>query len=67
MSTGPQVPNTIAGWAIYLVIVIAIVAVVYVMLQITGVVIPSWVMTLLWICLVAFLVIAAIKFLSRLG
>jgi len=68
MSTGPnpQLPSTVAGWAGWLVLVIAIVAVVYVMLQVTGIAIPAWVLTLLWICLAAFIAIAAIRFLARL-
>jgi hypothetical protein len=67
MSTGLQPPNNIAGWAIWFVIVIAICAVVYVMAQVAGIVIPSWVITLLWICLAAVVVVAVIKFLARLG
>jgi hypothetical protein len=67
MSTGPQFPNSISSWAIWIVIVVAIVAVIYVMLQVTGIAVPSWVLTLLWICLAAVIAVAVIKFLSRLG
>jgi hypothetical protein len=67
MSTGFQPPRTIAGWAIWLVILIAIVAAVYVAANAFGVVIPSWVVTLFWICIAAVVVIGVIRFLASLG
>ncbi len=67
MSTGPQLPTTIAGWAITLVCVLAIVALVYVFVQVSGVSIPWWVSTVLWILLVAFIIIGAIRLVSRWG
>lgn len=67
MSTGFQPPRTIAGWAIWVVIVAAIVAVVFVACQQFGIVIPGWIITLLWICVAAAIVVAVIMFLSRLG
>jgi hypothetical protein len=67
MSTGFQPPRTIAGWAIWLVILIAIVAAVYVAANAFGVAIPSWVVTLFWICIAAVIVIGVIRFLASLG
>jgi hypothetical protein len=67
MSTGFQPPRTIAGWAIWLVILIAIVAAVYVAAQAFGIVIPSWIITLFWICVAAMVVIGVIRFLASLG
>ena|ERR1700728_1019780 len=65
--TPVQVPNTIAGWAIWAVIVAAIVAVVLVACQQFGVAIPGWIITLLWICVAAAIVVAVIRFLASLG
>jgi hypothetical protein len=62
-----QTPNTIAGWAIWIVITIAIVAAVIVACNAFGIAIPSWVMTLLWICVGAVIVVAVIRFLASLG
>ncbi len=67
MSTGPQLPTTIAGWAIWLVCALAIAALVYVFVQVSGVAIPWWVSTVLWILLVAFIIIGAIRLVSRWG
>jgi thiosulfate reductase cytochrome b subunit len=67
MSTGFQPPRTLAGYAIWLVIVIAIVAAVYVAATAFGVHIPSWIITLFWICVAAMVVIAVIRFLASLG
>lgn len=64
---GVQLPNTIAGWAIWLVILLAIIACVYVAITAFGVTIAPWIITLFWICLAAVIIIAAITFLSRLG
>ncbi len=67
MSTGIQPPKTIAGWAIWFVIFIAILACVYVAANAFGIAIPQWVITLLWICGGAVAVILAIRFLASLG
>jgi hypothetical protein len=66
VSTGFQPPRTIAGWAIFIVILIAIVAAVYVAAQAFGIIIPPWIITLLWICVGAAIVVAVIKFLASL-
>jgi hypothetical protein len=58
---------TVAYWAIIVVIVIAIIAAVYVFTRNAGVAIPPWVVQLFWIIVVAFVVIMAIKLLSRMG
>jgi amino acid transporter len=67
MSTGFQPPRTIAGYAIWLVIVIAIVACVYVAARAFGVIIPAWIVTLFWIVIAAVVVIGVIRFLAGLG
>jgi hypothetical protein len=64
---GFKTPTTIAGWAIWVVILIAIVACVYVAAQAFGVAIPQWVITLFWICVAAMVVVAVIRFLAGLG
>ncbi len=56
----------IASWgvveiAITIVIIAAIVALVYVALQQFGVAIPGWVQHVFWICVVAFVIIFAIR------
>jgi hypothetical protein len=50
-----------------LVIIAAIVAVVYVALLQFGIAIPGWVVTVFWVLVVATVLVAAIKFLLRLG
>lgn len=60
-------PTTVAGWAIWVVIVAAIIAVVYLALTQFGIVIPAWVVTVFWILVVAAVLVAAIKFLASLG
>lgn len=67
MSTGPQLPNTFSGWAIAIVVCLAIAGLVYVMIQVTGIPIPAWFWTVCFIVLVAVIIIAAIKFVSRMG
>lgn len=62
-----RTPTSVAEWAIWIVIAIAIIAVVYVMAQVAGIVIPGWIITLLWICLAAFVVVGVIRFLASLG
>lgn len=60
-------PNTFAGWAIWIVICIAIVAAVIVAANAFGIAIPPWIFTLLWICVGAAFVVAVITFLAKLG
>jgi hypothetical protein len=57
----------VGRWAIVLVIIAAIVAVVYVALLQFGIAIPGWVVTVFWVLVVATVLVAAIKFLLRLG
>ena len=52
--------------AIYIVIVAAVVALVYIALRQFGVTIPAWVQQVAWILVVAFVVILAIKFVMSL-
>ncbi len=52
--------------AIYVVIVAAICACVFVALRQFGIAIPNWVVQLFWILVVAFVVILAIRFLMSL-
>jgi len=47
--------------AIYIVIVAAVVALVYVALRQFGITIPPWVVTVFWILVVAFVIIFAIR------
>ncbi len=62
-----QTPTSIAGWAIWVVICLAIVAAVYVAANAFGIAIPVWVVTLFWICVAAAIVVAVIRFLASLG
>lgn len=57
------------GWgftdiAIAVVIISAIVALVFIALRKFGVPIPDWVVQVFWVCVVAFVVICAIRFVS---
>jgi hypothetical protein len=67
MSTGPRLPNSFGGWAIWIVIAIAICAVVYTVAGAVGIPIPGWVVQLVFICIVAVIAWAAIRFLMSLG
>jgi hypothetical protein len=49
-------------WAIMIIIVLAVVAIVVVFLRQTGLTIPPFIITILWIVLAAVICIAAIKF-----
>ena len=53
-------------WAIFIVIIAAIVAVVFVALKQFGIAIPGWVITIFWILVVAVVCIGAIRFLASL-
>lgn len=57
---------SLAEIAIWIVIVAAIVALVYVALRQFGVSIPAWVVQVFWICVTAIVVILAIKFVASL-
>jgi hypothetical protein len=62
-------PSTrkIGIWAIYAVVLLAIVAVVYVAAGAFGITIPPFVITIAWICVAAALIALAIRFLMSLG
>jgi hypothetical protein len=62
-----QTPTTLAGWAIWIVITIAIVACVVVAARAFGIIFPSWLFTLFWIVVAAAIVVAVIRFLAGLG
>jgi hypothetical protein len=57
-------PTTLAGWAIWLIVLAGIVVITYVGLTALGVAIPGWVVTIFWVVLVVVVVVAAIKFLA---
>lgn len=59
--------NNVGHLAIMAVVIGAIAAVLWVALTYFGIIIPYWVITIFWICVVAFIVVAAIKFLMRMG
>ena len=61
MSTGPQFPQSPGAWAIWVIGVIAIIGIVYVMLSVSGIAVPWWVITIGWILLAAILAVAAIR------
>jgi hypothetical protein len=56
-------PQSIAGIAILIIIVAAIVAIVFVACRAMGVSIPGWVVHVFWIVVIAVVCILAIKFL----
>ncbi len=60
-------PKTVAGWAIMVVIIAAICAVVWVAVTTFGIIVPGWVITIFWILVVAVVIVGAIKFLASLG
>lgn len=57
------VPSSIGEWAIAIVIVAAMVALVYVALKQFGIAIPQWVQTVFWILVAAVVIVGAIRFL----
>jgi hypothetical protein len=60
---GMSIPQLI----IWLIIIAACFGIVLVALPAMGVVIPGWVITIFWILVVAFVAIAAIKLLMKMG
>ena len=58
-------PISIGEWAVLIIVVAAIVAVVVVALQKFGITIPDWVQRIFWILLVAFVCVAAVRLLMR--
>lgn len=61
-----SIPGGIAGFAIWVVIIAAIVAIVFIACKAMGVAIPDWVIKVLWILVIAAVCIWAIKFLMTL-
>jgi hypothetical protein len=57
------IPGGIGGLAIWIILVAAIAAVVFVATQAMGVPIPGWVTQVFWILVIAVVCIAAVKFL----
>jgi hypothetical protein len=57
------IPGGIAGLAIWIIIVAAIAAIVFVACKAMGVAIPGWVVNVFWIVVIAVVCILAIKFL----
>jgi hypothetical protein len=58
---------TVAHWAIIIIIIAAVIAVMYVGLNKMGVAIPDWVIKIFWILVVAIVCIIAIKILIGLA
>jgi hypothetical protein len=60
------VGNSVVNWAIVIVVIAAVVALVVLALRQFNVAIPAWVVQVFWIVVVALVVIAAILFVGRL-
>ena len=60
------IPGGIAGLAIWIVIVAAVAAIVFVATKAMGVAIPAWVLNVFWIVIIAVVCVAAIKFVAGL-
>lgn len=61
-----SVPGGIGGVAIWIIIVAAVVAVVFIACKAMGIAIPDWVIKVLWILVIAAVCIWAVKFLMSL-
>jgi hypothetical protein len=61
----PSMPTGIMQWIIIIIALIAAIGILYVVIGVTGVAIPSWIITIGWILGVAFVAIFAIKLLMR--
>ncbi len=57
--------GSVVHWAIIIILVAAVVALVYVALNKFGIAIPDWVQQVFWILIVAIVVIGAILFLAK--
>ena len=57
------IPGGIVGLAVWLIIVAAVVAIVFIACRAMGVEIPGWVVQIFWIVVIAIVAIVAIKFL----
>lgn len=63
MSAALTIPGGIAGLAIWIIVIAAIVAIVFVACKAMGVAIPGWVIQVFWIVVIAIVCIAAIQLL----
>lgn len=54
------------GLFVFIIVVAAMIAVVYVMLGVFGIAVPAWVVHIFWICFCAFIGVAALTFLASL-
>jgi hypothetical protein len=59
-------PGGIAGMAIWVIIVAAVIAIVYIATRAMGVAIPPWVVQVFWVLVIAVVCIFAIRFLLTL-
>lgn len=66
MSLALALPTTVAGWAIAIVVIAALVALVLIALRQFNVTIPAWVQNVGWVLIVAAVVIGAIRILMSL-
>ncbi len=66
MPVPPVSQWTFVQWIIAIIVIAACVGIMYVGLGVMGVAIPSWVITIGWICAAAFVGIIAIKFIVSL-
>ncbi len=57
---------SIADWAVFIVVVAAVVGIVAVVLRVFGVTIPEWVVKILWIVLGAVIAVLAIRLVASL-
>lgn len=62
---GIALPSTLAELAVWVVIIAAVVAIVFVALRVFKVEIPQWVIHIFWIVVVAFVAIFAIRLVSQ--
>jgi hypothetical protein len=59
-----QIKWTITNVILAIIIIAAMIGVMFVALQVFGVTIPSWAVTIFWICVVAFVACIAVKFIA---
>ena len=63
-----QAPNVglIAGWAVWLIIVAGLIGIVLIVIRAAGLVVPGWVVQILWVLLAVIVGVLAIKILLSL-
>lgn len=57
------IPTGLAGIAIWIILLAALAAIVFIAVRAMGVAIPGWVIQILWVVVIAVVAIVAIKFL----